>query len=74
MKQALDNLDKISRDSVVNTTELLMIARSKLHSIFKELSGVMLRTGRHESLALFRRAWAESTLTPELIMCRCTWL
>jgi hypothetical protein len=51
-----------------------MTARSKLSNIFNELYSAMLRTRQRESLALFSRAWAESRLTPELIMFRYTWL
>jgi hypothetical protein len=74
MKQALDNLDQISRDGPVTATEMPMTTRGKLQSIFNELCAAVLPIRQHESLALFSRAWAESRLTPELIMFRCTWL
>jgi hypothetical protein len=74
MKQLLDNLDQISRDRVVNTTEMPMTVHPKLYNIFKYLYADLLQPRRHESFACFSRAWAESKLTPELIMFRCTWL
>src|SRR5687768_7917 len=37
MKQLLDNLDQISRDRVVNTTEMPMTVHPKLYNIFKYL-------------------------------------
>jgi hypothetical protein len=51
-----------------------MTARSKFRSIFKELCAAILPIRQHESLTLITRAWAESRLTPELIMFRYTWL
>ena len=51
-----------------------MTARGKLQSIFNELCAAVLPIRQHDALALISRAWAESRLTPELIMFRYTWL
>jgi hypothetical protein len=74
MKQTLDNLDQISRDRSVTATEMQMTAGTILQSIVKELSAAVLPFRQHDSLAVISRAWAESRLTPELIMFRYTWL
>ena len=74
MKRALDNLDQISRDTLVAATEMQMTARSILQSIFNDLCAAVLPVPQHDSLALISRAWAERRLTPELIMFRYTWL
>lgn len=74
MKQVLDNLDQISRDRPVTATEMQMTARSILQSLIKELCAAVLPFRQHDALAVISRAWAESRLTPELIMFRYTWL
>jgi hypothetical protein len=51
-----------------------MTARRILQSIVSELCAAVLPVRQHDSLALISRAWAESRLTPELIMFRYTWL
>ena len=74
MKQALDNLDQISRDRPVTAMEMQMTAGRILQSIVNELSAAVLPFRQHDSFAVISRAWAESRLTPELIMFRYTWL
>jgi hypothetical protein len=74
MKQVLDNLDQISRDKASSAMEMPMTGKGKLCNVLKGLYRSLLRESQHESLALFSRAWAESRLTPELIMFRCTWV
>jgi hypothetical protein len=51
-----------------------MTARSILQSLIKDLCAAVLPFRQHDSLAVISRAWAESRLTPELIMFRYTWL
>jgi hypothetical protein len=74
MKQLLDNLDQISRDSAVTATEMPMTARSILASLISALCAYVLTAPQRDSYSLIRKAWAESRLTPELIMFRYTWL
>lgn len=74
MKQALDNLDHMSRDRLVTAMEMQMTAGRIFQSIVNELSAAVLPFRQHDSLAVISRAWAESRLTPELIMFRYTWL
>ena len=74
MKQVLDNVDQISRDRPVIATEMQMTARSILQNFINELCAAVLPIRQHDSLAEISRAWAESRLTPELIMSRYTWL
>jgi len=51
-----------------------MTARSILQNFINELCAAVLPIRQHDSLAVISRAWAESKLTPELIMFRHTWL
>jgi hypothetical protein len=74
MKQLLDNLDQISRDSAVTATEMPMTARSILASLISALCAYVLTTPQRDSYSLISKAWDESRLTPELIMFRYTWL
>jgi len=51
-----------------------MTARAILQKFINELCAAVLPIPQHDSLAVISRAWAESRLTPELIMFRHTWL